>query len=78
MQRARSWTEEVEEAYRFQLAGYRDELEYLDINKGIIVDRWLHNNFVKKLVRKDGYFYYYDKTRECPDKDLNKVKLYGY
>lgn len=54
MQRARSWTTEVEEgeaantrstlqiiipltAYRFQLAGYRDEMEYLNINKGITV-----------------------------------------
>lgn len=84
-------------AYRFQLAGYKDELEYLDLNKGITVsllghvvypfsksssfiqvDRWLHNNYVKKLRRKDGCFYYYNKTRECPDKDLNKVKIYGY
>ena len=24
-------------AYRFQLAGYRDEMEYLDVNKGITV-----------------------------------------
>lgn len=24
-------------AYRFQLAGYRDEIEYLDINKGTCV-----------------------------------------
>jgi len=42
------------------------------------VDRWVHNNYIKKLRRRDGYFYYYDKTRECPDKDLNKVKLYSY
>ena len=28
MTRAKKWSEEVENAYRFQLAGYRDELDY--------------------------------------------------
>ena len=28
MQRPKSWSDEVEEAYRFQLAGYRDAVEY--------------------------------------------------
>ena len=28
MKRAKHWSEEVENAYRFQLAGYRDEMEY--------------------------------------------------
>ena len=36
------------------------------------------NNYVKKLVRKDGLFYYYNRSRECANKDLNKVKLYFY
>lgn len=40
------------------------------------VDRWPHNNYVKKLRRKDGRFYYYNKARECSEKDLPKVKLY--
>ena len=31
MTRPKVWTEAVEEAYRFQLAGYRDELEYKSI-----------------------------------------------
>ena len=92
-------------AYRFQLAGYRDEQEYLAVTKLDTVssatlnhlchftlsshvytqsthppkvERWPHNNYVKKLRRRDGYFYYYDKTRECPAKDLQKVKLYMY
>ena len=33
--RAKVWSEEVEEAYRFQLAGYRDEAEYLSIKKEV-------------------------------------------
>ena len=33
MVRPKSWSEEVEEAYRFQLAGYRDEHEYKAVRK---------------------------------------------
>ena len=33
MTRAKSWSDEVEEAYRFQLAGYRDEKEYVQMTK---------------------------------------------
>ncbi|XP_031564017.1 meiosis expressed gene 1 protein homolog isoform X2 [Actinia tenebrosa] len=75
--RPKHWSEEVEEAYRFQIAGYRDEVEY-EVVKGRSADRWPHNNYVKKLQRKDGYFIYFDKTRECADKDVNKCKMYGY
>ncbi|XP_052063600.1 meiosis expressed gene 1 protein homolog [Mytilus californianus] len=77
MSRAKQWSDEVEEAYRFQLAGYRDAIEYQKIQKKDI-DRWPHNGYVKKLQRKDGCFYYFDKTRECPEKDINKCKLYVY
>lgn len=31
--RPKSWSAEVENAYRFQLAGYRDELEYVALTK---------------------------------------------
>ena len=31
--RPKSWSAEVEDAYRFQLAGYRDEREYLAVRK---------------------------------------------
>ena len=63
-------------AYRFQLAGYKNESEYLAVNRGNTVERWPHNNYVKKLRRKDGRFYYFNKARECSEKDLPKVKLY--
>jgi len=77
MSRPKQWTEEVEECYRFQLAGYRDEMEYQAV-KGYEADRWPHNGFIKKLQRKDGCFYYYNKTRECPDKEVHKTKMYVY
>jgi len=78
MSRPKQWTEEVEEAYRFQLAGYRDAMEYDHLKGDAGIDRWPHNNFVKKLQRRDGYFYYYNKARECPDKEVHKTKMYVY
>lgn len=78
MVRPKVWDEEVEEAYRFQLAGYRDAIEYKHVQKTEHIDRWPHNGFVKKLVRRDGYFYYYNRARECPDKEVHKTKMYSY
>ncbi|CAF1459940.1 unnamed protein product, partial [Didymodactylos carnosus] len=73
------WSKEVENAYRFQLAGYRDETEYKALRKVAQIDKWPDSGFVKKLQRrKDGYFYYFDKERECPDKEINKCKIYSY
>lgn len=97
--RPKSWSAEVENAYRFQLAGYRDEKEYRALRKSDVsnflslflnelwsnicsilkVDKWPETGFVKKLQRrKDGYFYYYNRSRECPDKDIPKCKIYVY
>jgi len=42
------------------------------------VDRWPHNGYVKKLQRRDGCFYYYNKNRECSDKDVHRTKMYAY
>ncbi|XP_035677006.1 meiosis expressed gene 1 protein homolog [Branchiostoma floridae] len=77
MTRAKKWDEVVENAYRFQLAGYRDEEEYRSVKKVDSAEKW-DNGFVKKLQRKDGCFYYYNKARECSDKDVPKTKLYNY
>ena len=33
MTRPKVWSEEVEEAYRFQLAGYRDATDYKEVRK---------------------------------------------
>lgn len=76
--RATSWSDQVEEAYRFQLAGYRDQCEYLAVQKGADIERWPHNGYIKKLRRKDGCYYYYNKQRECPDREVHKTKLYVY
>lgn len=80
MSRAKEWSPEAEEAWRFQVAGYRDELDYKNNKKNNYdkVDRWPHNGYVKKLQRKDGCWYYYSKGRELLDKDIPKCKLYVY
>lgn len=78
MKRAKKWSEEVENAFRFQTAGYRDEIEYKKFHN-YEAERWpVSPGYVKKLKRKDGTFYYYNKARECKDKDLHKIKLYSY
>ncbi|MGH0130313.1 UNVERIFIED_CONTAM: hypothetical protein FKN15_069116 [Acipenser sinensis] len=76
--RAKQWTDEVENLYRFQQAGYRDELEYKQVKQVDLVDRWPGTGFVKKLQRRDNTFYYYNRKRECEDKEVNKVKMYAY
>uniref|UniRef100_A0A674E1C3 Meiosis/spermiogenesis associated 1 n=1 Tax=Salmo trutta TaxID=8032 RepID=A0A674E1C3_SALTR len=57
MSRAKQWTDEVENLYRFQQAGYRDELEYKQVKQHIL---------------------YYNRKRECEDREVHKVKVYAY
>ncbi|XP_030643269.1 meiosis expressed gene 1 protein homolog [Chanos chanos] len=77
VRRAKQWTAEVENLYRFQEAGYRDELEYRQI-KQIEVDRWPETGFVKKLERRDKTFFYFSRKRECEDREVHRVKIYAY
>lgn len=42
------------------------------------VDRWPETGYVKKLQRRDNTFYYYNRQRECGDKEVHKVKVYAY
>jgi len=78
--RVHTWDENVEENYRFQCAGFRDLRDFEDSteNPQEKIDRWPHNGYIKKLVRKDGCFMYFDRSRECIDKEVHKVKLYKY
>ncbi|KFP88130.1 Meiosis-expressed 1, partial [Apaloderma vittatum] len=76
--RAQKWSGDVENLYRFQQAGYRDEVEYKQVKQVDTVECWPETGFVKKLQRRDNTFYYYNKKRECEDKDVHKVKVYVY
>ncbi|KAM6416514.1 meiosis expressed gene 1 protein homolog [Pluvialis apricaria] len=75
---AKKWSADVENLYRFQQAGYRDEVEYKQVKQVDMVERWPETGFVKKLQRRDNTFNYYDKQRECEDKEVHKVKVYVY
>ncbi|XP_025947092.1 meiosis expressed gene 1 protein homolog isoform X1 [Apteryx mantelli] len=75
---AKKWSDEVENLYRFQQAGYRDEVEYKQVKQVDTVECWPETGFVKKLQRRDNTFYYYNKERECEDREVHKVKVYVY
>ncbi|XP_011357948.2 meiosis expressed gene 1 protein homolog, partial [Pteropus vampyrus] len=57
--RAKKWSEEIENLYRFQQAGYRDEIEYKQVKQVSMVDRWPETGYVKKLQRREDNYYYY-------------------
>ncbi|XP_017923608.1 meiosis expressed gene 1 protein homolog isoform X1 [Manacus vitellinus] len=78
MHRAKTWSDDVENLYRFQQAGYRDEVEYKQVKQVDVVECWPETGFIKKLQRRDNTFFYYNKHRECEDKDVHKVKVYVY
>ena len=83
MVRAREWSAEVEDAYRLQEAGYKDEHEAIALGHPP-VERWADAGFIRKLVTRESLgketpsTLYFSKRRECEDKDLNRVKLYQY
>ena len=77
MQRAKVWSLQVENAFRYQLAGYTDESDYYTAYGAPAC--WSDNMMIKFLIVKlTGYFMYFRNARECEDKHLNKVKLYTY
>ena len=76
MTRARHWSTEVENSFRFQLAGFLDVHEYMQNYS--CPEIWPENGFVKCLqAKKTGYFMYFRPHRECEDKHLNRVKIYS-
>ena len=77
MQRAKMWTIEVENSYRYQLAGFKDESEYLQMYPP--PEHWPNGGMIKCLnVKSTEFFMYFRQTRECLDKHVNKVKIYQF
>ena len=76
MARAKLWSPEVENSYRYQLGGWRDIEEY--ISSYGEPECWLEGLVRCLQNKKSGYFMYFRQTRECEDKHLNKVKVYTY
>jgi hypothetical protein len=77
MQRARQWSPDVENLFRYQAAGFRDHEEYLSMYPP--PQCWESTGFIKTLQAKQtGYFMYFRQDRECEDRHLNKIKIYSY
>jgi Meiosis-expressed len=77
MQRAKVWSLQVENTFRYQLAGYTDESDYYTAYGEPAC--WSDSMMIRFLIVKlTGYFMYFRNARECEDKHLNKVKLYTY
>lgn len=77
----------MESAFRFQMAGWRDGVEY-ESATGEAPSLWQEGEgegiWPKKLLCKadpqsrDQGWAYYRKGRECEPRLLNRVKLYSY
>ena len=52
MTRPTRWSDVVEEAYRFQIAGYRDEIEYREVQKTDHVSSVINYKFYFILLNK--------------------------
>ena len=83
MSRAKAWSPEVENAFRLQEAGYRDEKELVAVGVSEPIERW-PSGFIRKLPTKHSIvsggriLLYFRQARECEAKHLNQVKLYRY
>mmetsp|Transcript_12906 Transcript_12906/g.30206 ORF Transcript_12906/g.30206 Transcript_12906/m.30206 type:complete len:149 (+) Transcript_12906:82-528(+) len=80
MERAKTWSPEVEDLYRLQFCGWRDEAEYTKVYGE--PDRWQPNKeghcFISKVqLKSNGYFTYWRKYRECDDRHIYKVKIFS-
>jgi hypothetical protein len=77
MQRAKFWSPDIENLFRYQAAGFRDQEEYAATYSP--PDCWESTGFIKTLQAKQtGYFMYFRQDRECEDRHLNKIKIYSY
>lgn len=77
MVRCKTWDENVEAAFRYQSAGWRDTREYLAANGEVTV--WAGTTWPKCLQIKGGADRcYFGKKRECADSLIPRVKLFSY
>ena len=77
MTRAKTWSYDVEQNFRYQAAGYRDLDEYLMSHE--MPELWPETGFVRVLVNKvSGFFMYFRRERECKDSVVQRIKLYQY
>lgn len=78
--RAKTWSPEVEDLYRLQFCGWRNVEDYAATHG--TPDRWEPDEnghaFISKLRLKDNGFYtYWRKYRQCEDRHVFKVRIFG-
>mmetsp|Transcript_11449 Transcript_11449/g.33773 ORF Transcript_11449/g.33773 Transcript_11449/m.33773 type:complete len:94 (+) Transcript_11449:80-361(+) len=78
MRRAKAWNVEVENAYRFQCAGWRSAEEYAQGEYGDEISWFSDSGLVEKVQNRQGLFMYFKRHRECLDKYLPRVKIFEY
>ena len=82
MTRAKSWSPEVEEAFRLQEAGYKGVPEYLALGLEEPL-RW-ENGRIRKLQTRhslekgDRVLLYFKRAPECEPRYLSRVKIYKF
>ena len=83
MTRAKAWSQEVEEAFRLQEAGWRGVAEMLALGLEL-PERWPESGFIRKLQTRHSFesgarvLLYFRHTPECESRYLNRVKLYRF
>ena len=83
MKRAKSWTPEVENAFRLQEAGYRGLPEYIHLGLPQ-PECWPESGFIRKLQTRFSYdagervLLYFRQKPECEPRYLSRVKLYQF
>jgi hypothetical protein len=74
--RAKEWSPEIENIFRFQQAGFKTSDEYVLMHGQ--PEYWPESGFVRCLqASKTGYFLYFRPQRECLNNYINKVKIYS-
>ena len=83
MSRAKTWSPEVENAFRLQEAGYRGLAELLSLGLAQ-PETWPESGFIRKLQTRHSFdageriLLYFRRAPECEPRFLNRVKLYRF
>lgn len=71
------WTPDLENAYRVQECGWRDEVHYLYAVGD--PQRWRESGLIACVISKtSGTRVYFGPERECEDSHIHLVKMYTY
>lgn len=79
--RAKRWSPQVEDLYRLQFCGWKDDIEYSNAHgepeRHTEADETGHCYICKIKLKENGYFTYWRKYRQCEDNHVFKVRLFA-